>query len=205
MPVAGPAVPAPARLARVPAADARPAGFALYVGLDHDTPGVDIPQIVADLRALLGRLAPGAESYASVVVAPPGAGRSVDVVRSTLRPSAGPDRQTARPAPERPHGVVVDLARRRVQLDGETAPLTFLEYALLHLLVTHEGKTVTRAQIVSALAAGRHGTPPNERTVDVHVRRLRAKLGAYEDIVRTVRGVGYRFDRHADVTVRPAD
>jgi len=36
----------------------------------------------------------------------------------------------------------------------------------------------------------------------VHVRRLRAKLGRYEDIVRTVRGVGYRFDRHADVAIR---
>jgi len=36
----------------------------------------------------------------------------------------------------------------------------------------------------------------------VHVRRLRAKLGNYEDIVRTVRGVGYRFDRHADVSIR---
>ena len=43
---------------------------------------------------------------------------------------------------------------------------------------------------------------PNERTIDVHVRRLRSKLGAYEDIVRTVRGAGYRFDRHADVTIR---
>lgn len=36
----------------------------------------------------------------------------------------------------------------------------------------------------------------------MHVRRLRAKLGDYEEIVRTVRGVGYRFDRHADVSVR---
>jgi DNA-binding winged helix-turn-helix (wHTH) protein len=36
----------------------------------------------------------------------------------------------------------------------------------------------------------------------VHVRRLRSKLGGYEDIVRTVRGVGYRFDRHADVSVQ---
>ena len=38
----------------------------------------------------------------------------------------------------------------------------------------------------------------------MHVRRLRAKLGDYEDIVRTVRGVGYRFDRHADVAIRHA-
>ena len=45
---------------------------------------------------------------------------------------------------------------------------------------------------------------PNERTIDVHVRRLRAKLGGYDDIVRTVRGAGYRFDRHADVSIRYA-
>ena len=42
---------------------------------------------------------------------------------------------------------------------------------------------------------------PNARTIDVHVRRLRAKLGDYEEIVRTVRGSGYRFDRHADVVI----
>ena len=52
---------------------------------------------------------------------------------------------------------------------------------------------------------GKHaddGEAPGERTIDVHVRRLRAKLGRYEDIVRTVRGIGYRFDRHADVVIR---
>ena len=42
---------------------------------------------------------------------------------------------------------------------------------------------------------------PNARTIDVHVRRLRAKLGEYEEIIRTVRGSGYRFDRHADVAI----
>ena len=42
---------------------------------------------------------------------------------------------------------------------------------------------------------------PNERTIDVHVRRLRVKLAHYQDIVRTVRGTGYRFDRHADVSI----
>ena len=42
---------------------------------------------------------------------------------------------------------------------------------------------------------------PNERTIDVHVRRLRVKLAHYQDVVRTVRGIGYRFDRHADVVI----
>ncbi|MEX2441390.1 MAG: winged helix-turn-helix domain-containing protein, partial [Pontimonas sp.] len=45
------------------------------------------------------------------------------------------------------------------------------------------------------------GDAPNERTIDVYVRRLRQKLEPYPDIVRTVRGQGYRFDRHADVTI----
>ena len=66
-----------------------------------------------------------------------------------------------------------------------------------------EGSTIERAELVSSLwRASSDEEAPGERTIDVHVRRLRAKLGRYEDIVRTVRGVGYRFDRHADVVIR---
>ena len=63
-----------------------------------------------------------------------------------------------------------------------------------------------RAQRIAALwaDAAEGDDVPNERTIDVHVRRLRSKLGGYEDIVRTVRGAGYRFDRHADVVIRYA-
>ena len=68
-----------------------------------------------------------------------------------------------------------------------------------------EGRTIERAELISKLwDADSEEDAPNERTIDVHVRRLRAKLGRYEDIVRTVRGVGYRFDRHADVSIRQA-
>jgi len=69
--------------------------------------------------------------------------------------------------------------------------------------VLREGRTIERAEIIANLWADADGDDvPNERTIDVHVRRLRSKLGAYEDIVRTVRGAGYRFDRHADVAIR---
>jgi hypothetical protein len=64
-----------------------------------------------------------------------------------------------------------------------------------------EGQTVRREVIIEALWAAGEDDIPNSRTIDVHVRRLRSKLGRYEDIVRTVRGAGYRFDRHADVTI----
>jgi len=101
-------------------------------------------------------------------------------------------------------GVVVDLSRKRLILDDETASLTYKEFELLQYLVLREGHTIERAELIASLWSAGDDDVPNERTIDVHVRRLRAKLGAYEDIVRTVRGVGYRFDRHADVSVRHA-
>ena len=67
-----------------------------------------------------------------------------------------------------------------------------------------EGRTSDRHELIASLWGEGDDDIPNERTIDVHVRRLRSKLGAYEDIVRTVRGVGYRFDRHADVSIRQA-
>ncbi|OYX56439.1 MAG: transcriptional regulator, partial [Micrococcales bacterium 32-70-13] len=106
-----------------------------------------------------------------------------------------------------PEGVVIDISRKRVLLDGDTAALTYKEFELLQYLVLREGRTIERAELIASLwADGAEGDDdvPNERTIDVHVRRLRSKLGGYEDIVRTVRGAGYRFDRHADVSIRYA-
>lgn len=206
-----PAAPAttPTRLRAVPeGTEAR--GFALYVGVDEQTAlaaGTDLSTVVTALKQLLGELVPGSESYAAVALAPVGAGgRDVDVVRLALQDPAAlaKHRQVAdTPAPEPKGGVVIDISRKRVQLDGETAPLTYKEFELLQFLVLREGRTIDRSEIISSLWADADGEDvPNERTIDVHVRRLRAKLGAYEDIVRTVRGAGYRFDRHADVAIR---
>ena len=97
----------------------------------------------------------------------------------------------------------LQLTRKRVLIDGESAAFTFKEFELLQYLVLREGRTIERTELVASLWEGAtDDEAPGERTIDVHVRRLRAKLGVYEDIVRTVRGVGYRFDRHADVSIR---
>ncbi len=185
-------------------------GFALYVGVDEvkaAAAGVSLPQLVEAIKRTVAELVPDAETYAAVALAPRGAGgRDVEVVRLALQDPAAlaKHRQSAAPAeaPEPRGGVVIDISRKRVQLDGETAPLTYKEFELLQFLVLREGRTIERAEIISTLWADGGDDVPNERTIDVHVRRLRSKLGAYEDIVRTVRGSGYRFDRHADVTIR---
>ena len=184
-------------------------GFVLYVGIDEAkaaAAGTSLNRIVEALKALAADIVPSSETYAAVALAPEGAGgRDVDVVRLALQDPAALAAHRAEPEEldRASSGVVVDISRKRVILDNETAALTYKEFELLQYLVLREGRTIDRAEIISSLwNSADEDDAPNERTIDVHVRRLRSKLGRYEDIVRTVRGVGYRFDRHADVAIR---
>ena len=208
---AAPAAAAPAPHLRAVPVGTEARGFALYVGLDEFKAieaGTDLGHVVDQLKQLLAQLVPSSETYAAVALAPVGAGgRDVDVVRLALQDPAAlaKHRQVEEPVASKPRGgVVVDISRKRVVLDGQTAPLTYKEFELLQYLVLREGRTIDRHELIESLWAAGDDEIPNERTIDVHVRRLRAKLGDFEDIVRTVRGVGYRFDRHADVSIRQA-
>lgn len=182
-------------------------GFALYVGIDEATAaanGIDLAKIVEALKNLTTQLVPDAQTYAAVALAPEQAGgRDVDVVRLALQePSAVARHRGDESASDKEgNGVTIDISRKRILIDDETAPLTFKEFELLQFLVIHKGLTVSRSELIAALWRADDVDIPNERTIDVHVRRLRAKLGRFEDIVRTVRGIGYRYDSHADVTV----
>jgi DNA-binding winged helix-turn-helix (wHTH) protein len=185
-------------------------GFVLYVGIDEAkalAAGTDLGKIVEALKRLTAELAPEAETYAAVALAPEGAGgRDVDVVRLALQdPAAIAKHRNVTENEDRAFGgVVIDISRKRLLLDNESVGLTYKEFELLQYLVLREGSTIERTELISSLWSATDEEAPNERTIDVHVRRLRAKLGRYEDIVRTVRGVGYRFDRHADVSIRYA-
>lgn len=189
----------------------RPRGFALYVGLDEATAaahGTDLSKVVEALKKTVSDLAPSAETYAAVALAPITApGRGVDLVRLALQePSAVAKFTDAEPEPsDGDGGVVIDITRKRVLIDYQAAPLTFKEFELLQYLVLHRGRTVSREEIIHALWQEDDLDVPNDRTIDVHVRRLRAKLGRFEDIIRTARGVGYRYDVHADVTILQID
>ncbi|MEB4614707.1 winged helix-turn-helix domain-containing protein, partial [Leucobacter sp. M11] len=187
-------------------------GFALYVGLtEEDASNPALAHIVSQIKALVGQLAPTAETYASVALAPEGAGgRNVDVVRLALGDPAAQAklREQQAPTPDEEEqdlarsGVVVDLSRKRLLLDNHPVTLTYREFELLQYFVLREGRTVDRQEIITTLwQDAAEEEVPSERTIDVHVRRLRVKLAHYQDIIRTVRGIGYRFDRHADVRI----
>ena len=188
-------------------------GFVLYVGLNEELAaanGTSLVRIVQDLRTYAHHLAPEAESYAAVALAPVHAeGSDLEVVRNALGdPTAvfyqaelhKQAREAEQPATPSSNGVLIDLARREVFLDGEQLMLTFKEFELLAHLVENSTRTVGRDELLESLwsAGDEH---PHERTIDVHIRRLRSKLGRLSGTVRTVRGQGYRFFEHPEVVV----
>jgi DNA-binding response OmpR family regulator len=182
-------------------------GFALYVGIDENTAkaaGVTLTELVNALRATLNEKVPGlaTETYAAVALAPKySGGRNVDVVRSALRDPRALDQHAGKTEDENHDGVVVDLSRRKVLVNGENAELTQKEFELLNYLIENTGETVSRRELVELVWNSEDDTAPNDRTIDVHIRRLRAKIAGFEDIIRTIRGGGYRFDSHPDVQV----
>ncbi|HEY0248088.1 MAG TPA: response regulator transcription factor [Gryllotalpicola sp.] len=104
------------------------------------------------------------------------------------------DRQTAdtQQSKIQTSGVTIDEASYSAKVHGRPLDLTFKEFELLRFLATHPSRVFTREQLLSEVWGYDYfgGT----RTVDVHVRRLRAKLGDSESLIGTVRNVGYRFN-----------
>ncbi|WBP85904.1 winged helix-turn-helix domain-containing protein [Kitasatospora cathayae] len=89
-------------------------------------------------------------------------------------------------------GITVDTERRNAYVDGRLLDLTYLEFELLAHLTEHPQRVHTRDHLVSAVWG--YGHVGDGRTVDVHVARLRRKLGpAYRDSIVTVRRVGYKY------------
>ena len=89
-------------------------------------------------------------------------------------------------------GLNIDESSYTAKISGRTLDLTFKEFELLRYLNENPNRVFTREQLLSEVWGYDYfgGT----RTVDVHVRRLRAKLGEYESLIGTVRNVGYRLD-----------
>lgn len=89
-------------------------------------------------------------------------------------------------------GIVIDEGAYSAMLDGEPLDLTYTEFELLKYLVQHPGRVFSREHLLADVWG--YDYYGGTRTVDVHVRRLRAKLGPeHEALIGTVRNVGYRF------------
>lgn len=93
-------------------------------------------------------------------------------------------------------GVMIDRNRHRATAGERTLELTPSEFGLLATLVQQPGRAFSRSELIDEVLGG--DAIVLDRTIDVHIRALRQKLGPHADLVQTVRGVGYRFRDPAD-------
>ncbi len=130
----------------------------------------------------------GADDY---IVKPFGMMELLARVRALLRRSAQPVGTDGLVS----GAITLSAARHEVLCAGENLTLTLKEFELLRLLMENEGHVLDRARLMDGVWGLK--AEPENRTLDVHIRTLRAKLGAEGERIETVRGVGYRL-READ-------
>ncbi|MEU4371658.1 winged helix-turn-helix domain-containing protein [Micromonospora chersina] len=124
--------------------------------------------------------------------------RAARAVLDVRRAAAPPEPPAPPAAAEEPGTVRILTGTRRVRHDGVEVTLTRIEYDLLLFLAEHPRRVFTRRQLLANVWGYEHAVA---RTVDVHVRRLRAKLGVDTPLVTTVYGVGYRLADEARIVV----
>ena len=153
----------------------------------------DIPVIMATAKGSeydkIQSLDLGADDY---LVKPFGIMEMVSRVKAVLR--------RCKPAKEtkllKLDGLVLNPEEHTVTVDGERVVLTYKEYELLYLFLSQPGIAFTREQLLSNVWNAEY--LGETRTVDMHIRTLRQKLGEYGNIIETVRNVGYRLEARHD-------
>ena len=149
----------------------------------------DIPIIMATAKGAeydkIQSLDLGADDY---LVKPFGVMEMVSRVKAVLRRCHPADTGHVLSA----GGLSMDLDCRTVTADGQRLQLTYKEFELLRLFLSHPGMAFTREQLFTQVWNMEY--MDDSRTLDMHIRTLRQKLGAYGKLIETVRNVGYRME-----------
>jgi two-component system alkaline phosphatase synthesis response regulator PhoP len=163
-------------------------GLELLKKLKNSAKTKDIPVIMvtakgAEYDKVIG-LDSGADDY---VTKPFGMMELVSRIKAVLRRSGRVQEQDMLSV----NGVSVDVKKHEVKVAGEIVTLTLKEFELLERLMRNQNIVLTRDQLLEDIWG--YDFDGETRTVDVHVRTLRQKLGSAGDMIQTVRGVGYRL------------
>lgn len=165
-------------------AEPSPLGLVVFVEVDEDLAGRSgstVVELAELLREFAQELLPSAATSAAIALRSPShAGAQLRAVKAAI----------TEPGPGQ--GFALDHAARTVVVDGRPATLTHREFELLAYLIENRRRAVTRPELIDQVWP--LGTRAGTRTVDVHIRRLRVKLGQHGRRIRTLRGHGYRLD-----------
>ncbi|HTL49888.1 MAG TPA: phosphate regulon transcriptional regulator PhoB [Steroidobacteraceae bacterium] len=170
-------------------------GLELVRQLRRDSNTRDIPIMMLTARAEEADRVAGLDSGADDYLTKPFSARELLArIQAILRrsaPAGDADRVNV-------EGLTLDQAGHRLVAEGKTVPLGPTEYRLLAFLMTHPDRVYSRGQLLDRVWGG--NVYVEERTVDVHIRRLRKSLepSGFDRFVQTVRGAGYRFSAQQD-------
>ena len=167
-------------------------GVSLLRTLRDNPETAQIPVIMATAKGMeydkIQSLDLGADDY---LVKPFGMMEMVSRVKAVLRRCKPATVQRLLKA----GGLLVNLDEHTVTADGERVVLTYKEFELLRLFLSHPGIAFTRDQLFADIWGADY--VGETRTVDMHIRTLRMKLGEYGKLIETVRGIGYRLEVQA--------
>jgi len=165
-------------------------GLELAKDLKRDRDTRELPIIMLTARAeeadKVGGLEGGADDYMTKPFSPRELVARINAVLRRTEPGGGDDRIEF-------EGLVLDRASHRVSAGERIVPLGPTEYRMLEFFMTHPERVYSRAQLLDRIWGG--NVYVEERTIDVHIRRLRKALEpfGFDHLVQTVRGAGYRF------------
>lgn len=168
-------------------------GLAILEKLRNQPATASLPVIMATAKGteydkVIG-LDAGADDY---LAKPFGMMEMVSRVRAVLRRTSRKNTENIRKAGE----LEMNYTEHTVKVGGERTALTFKEYELLKLLMENPGQVFSRDRILSVIWESDY--VGETRTVDVHIATLRTKLRQCGDLIETVRGVGYRFQKNEE-------
>lgn len=167
-------------------------GVELLRRLKRDELTADLPVIMLTAKTEEDNKIQGLDIGADDYVTKPFAPRELlSRIKAVLRRSSGTESEK----PIEVKGLTLNPASHRVYIENEPVDMGPTEFRLLHFFITHQDRAYSRTQLLDHVWGG--NVYVEERTVDVHIRRLRKALETefadYSDLIQTVRGTGYRF------------
>jgi two-component system alkaline phosphatase synthesis response regulator PhoP len=167
-------------------------GFELYELIKNNKESQDIPIIFLTAKSgetdEIKGLNLGASDYIQKPISPK---KLIARIKSNLRKSGSTDKKDKLAEEVKIGPLVIDVQKFVVKIDGRQKFFPRKEFQLLHYLASNPGKVLNRETLLKEIWG--NDVYVIDRTIDVHIRKVREKLGKHSELIATVKGIGYRF------------
>jgi two-component system alkaline phosphatase synthesis response regulator PhoP len=167
-------------------------GFELYELIKKNKESQDIPIIFLTAKSgetdEIKGLDLGASDYIQKPISPK---KLIARIKSNLRKSIGQEKKKQEPKEVKIGPLVIDVEKFVVKIEGRQKFFPRKEFQLLYFFANNPGKVVNRETLLKEIWG--NDVYVIDRTIDVHIRKIREKLGKHSELIETVKGIGYRF------------